>query len=136
MPEQSMTHAHDEQVLTLYDFENLRKGVLQKLMSNNENTIHSNRIIDTGWNRFQFDFTTTDEFFLKGVVCRVIRKKADLAQLELLLSQVQGLVDSGINDLKIIFGVELYLNKASILHQQSIKLLTSQYSFIEKTHFL
>jgi hypothetical protein len=129
-----MINTPDEQLLTLCDQANLKARVLKKITCP-KNTVHTNRDIDTGWQVLRFDFTVTDEFFLKGVLCRVIRKSSDIELLQMLLRQVESLIASGITDLKIIFSIDLYLNYPPALKNE-ILALTKTFPFIEKTHFI
>jgi len=131
-----LSDAPSERVLLLDDHKKLLDKTFAWLQKTYSSTIHTNRILDTGWYKMSFDFTVTDELFMKCFGVRVLRKPQDIKLLRRYLDEVQHLVDSGVKDNGILFSLSLILTIPSDLCKKDIFNMTTSYSFLEKIEYL
>jgi hypothetical protein len=134
--EDNMTPSPEEQFIILADVSPLLKKSQQFISSTYKGHLHSNRYIDTGWQNMKFDFTVTDQHFMKCFLCRPIRRKEDLALLIALLNEVPSLQSSGICNFDIIFSLTLMISAYDDAIQGDINSLVKKYAFVENVHYI
>lgn len=105
--------AENERVLTLNSHSQLLNDAKSWLIRNRHGTIHTNRVINTGWLAMPFDFSVTGEYGMTLILCRTIRAEEDKRPLYRLLQEVEALYNSGIKQDGINFTVELILRDLS-----------------------
>ena len=98
-----MEPAPQEQFMVLKDMRHLLSQAKTFLSARRPGVLHTNRYIDTGWVKMEFDFTVQSEGLLTCFLVRSVRQVGDLIRLRALLENVRELVDSGIKSLGFRF---------------------------------
>lgn len=131
--------AENERILTLKSHSQLVNDAKSWLIRNRQGTIHTNRIINTGWLSMPFDFSVTSEYGMTLILCRLIRTEEDKRPLYRLLQEVAALYNSGIKQDCIDFTVELILRDSSstfTANHEDMNDLKSQFTFLKQITFL
>ncbi|WP_338456555.1 hypothetical protein [uncultured Alteromonas sp.] len=125
-----------EQFMILKDMRHLLSQAKTFLLAQRQGVLHTNRYIDTGWVKMEFDFTVQSEGLLTCFFVRPIRQASDLKRLRALLEDVRELVDSGIMRQGIPFSLELIIGlNSDDVTKSDITQITRHFSFVEKTIF-
>lgn len=131
-----MKPAPQEQFMVLKDMRHLLSQAKTYLLTTRPGVLHTNRYIDTGWMKMEFDFTVQSEGFLTCFIVRPIRQTSDLIRLRKLLEAVRELVDSGIKRQGIPFSLELIIGlNSDDVTKSDVTQITKHFSFVKKSIF-
>jgi len=131
--------AENERVLTINSHNQLVNDAKSWLIKNRQGTIHTNRVLNTGWLTMPFDFSVTNENCMTLILCRILRTEEDKRPLYRLLQDVSALYNSGIKQDGINFTVELILRDYSstfTANHEDMRDLKNQFTFLKQITFL